>query len=168
MSIPQIKTQLLSEIAAQMSEDFSILSSADDLSPALQDVIESPASAAMLRQLGRYGVTEIDVPNAEYSNPADRFQEYLMSGAQAMDVLGVPKPHLEDYYAAQSIASLTGHSINDIIKEFDAIRPLEVGVPKTSDALQSISIFKDNDTVLATENQEAGSIPGAAAQNYTE
>jgi len=163
------QTQTLSHIAAQMAEDIEAMRDVNDLSPELRDVIESPAPAAMLRELERFGVTGIEVPDAiETLAAQDRIHDYMIAGAETMQARGIPAPHLEDYYAATGIAAHTGLSMDEVVGEFQAVRPIELGVPGTDADLLSISTMPEGESVQTAQSLQTEAIPDLEPQDYTE
>jgi len=167
MSEGLTETVSISDMAEQMHKDLQVLKGMDDLSPTLRNMIDSPAPGAMLRELQNFGINSVDLPDTTNASPQERFTDYMVSGYNVFEQNGIPKPHLEDYYAAQAISSLTGTPMSDIMDEFDTIRPSEIAIPST-DTNEPIFSLATDDTVQASEGAKSGNIPDLEAQNYTE
>ena len=151
----------LDQLAERMQSDMAALHTMEGLSPGLQDMVDSPAPGAMLRQLERFGVTPF-VPEGSLSErPEESFSQLMEAGADAMAANGVPEPHLEDYYAAAEIAEQTGIHMGEVLDGFEAVRPQEVGVPA---AEGSISTLPTGDTVAL--DVPASAMEGVEAQDY--
>ena len=153
----------LDQLAERMQSDMAALHTMEGLSPGLQDMVDSPAPGAMLRQLERFGVTPF-VPEGSLSErPEESFSQLMEAGADAMAANGVPEPHLEDYYAAAEIAEQTGIHMGEVLDGFEAVRPQELGaLPAT----ESIMTMPAGDTVSLVEPTAA--LEGVEPQNYQE
>jgi len=159
-------TITLPDFAQTLRDDIDVLRSLDNIDANLQDVIDSPMPSALAWTLQKGGVETLDVSTDVTASSEERFRDYIESGAEALELNNLPKPHLADYYAASEIASQTGHDLKEVLETFEDIRPIELGVPSPEGTQFSADTSPVN--LTAPNDQNVAQIDGADPQNFQE
>ncbi|MEP1231159.1 MAG: hypothetical protein ABJG88_10825 [Litorimonas sp.] len=160
------ETISLSEYSQTLSHDINALKHDDTLDPSLENLIQSPAPYALARTLQNGDVGTIEVPVLTDASAEVRLRGFILSGNEAIETHNLPKPHLQDYYAAQEIAGTTGHELTEVLESFEAIRPMEVGVYDNSQT--QFSADTSPNYLTAPEGQNVAVLEGVEPQNYQE
>ncbi len=122
------------------------------INSSLQNIINSPAPAALLDTLNDNNIETINVSDFPMQTAEDRVSSILIAGHEHMNEQSIPAPVLEPYYIAQNIAQKTGAPMAEVIQDVKLARSLQIGTDNFNHETHNIE-FAQQDVVLARVEQ---------------